>query len=195
MESIQIAGVVIGFVLVISLDLFACGFGYGTGKNRVPPTKIFVINLMGTVVIGAGLFFGYFLSPHIDCTITEWLSFGILFCFGFLKLAQWLLTKFRNTKKENPAQPTDIKAFTWRETFILGIALSLDGFAVGFGATIATMGLPFIIAAIVLSLVTDPLVFALGQKIGGKVKERIHLDLSWLSGAILIVIAIVGLVT
>ncbi|MCL2228258.1 MAG: manganese efflux pump [Firmicutes bacterium] len=186
MESIHIAWVVIGFILVISVDLFACGFGYGTGKNKVPPSKIFVINLLGTIVIGAGLFSGYLLRPIIDPEITKWVSFGILFCFGIIKLTQWFVSRGE--------QNTENTKFTWRETFAIGIALSFDGFAVGFGATIASLGLPFIIAAIVLSLITDPLVFAVGQYIGGKVKERTTIDLSWLSGVILMIIAIVGLV-
>ena len=185
MGYIGILGSALLFMLVISIDLFVCGLGFGLGKVHVSFRKVILINLIGTFMIGVGLFAGYYLRSFISESAVEWIAFSVLFGLGLYKVVQWCC------KKENTET---VRPITWPEACILGIGLSLDGMAIGLGVTIGNMGMSFIVTAIVLSLVTDPLVFAIGQFVGKRLTKRARLDLSWLSGALLVMIATVGLV-
>ena len=172
-------------MVIVSTDLFVCGFGYGTGKVHVPFRKVLLINIIGSIMIGVGLFAGYFIGNLICEAVANWVAFGVLFGLGTLKLIQWLFTR----KKDSADQ---IRLITWRETLLLAVALSLDGLAVGIGSTVGDWGLAFIITVLAFSVITDPLVFWLGQRIGRKVAKRVRLDLSWLSGVLLIGLAVIG---
>ena len=179
-------GAAILLLLVVSIDLFVCGFGYGTSKIHVPFKKVLVINIIGSIMIGIGLFVGYWIGSQFNNGFASWLAFGILFGLGLFKFFAWLITK-------NKKQCRAIRLITWRETIVLGIVLAADGLVVGIGATVDSFGLAFICTVIALSLVTDHLVFWLGQSMGKKVTKRIKLDLSWLSGTLLMILAVVGI--
>jgi len=173
------------FVLIVSIDLFACGFAYGANNIKVPFKKVLVINVTGKVLVGAGLFTGYFLGGLMPDEVGIWLGFSILFTLGLVKAVQWYLTR----KKIN----TVARCITWREAIILGALLSFDGLAAGLGVTISDMPLSFIFIVLGLSLVTDQLVFSGSRYLGAKVTKKANLNLGWLCGVVLMTVAIIKL--
>ncbi|MDR0462430.1 MAG: manganese efflux pump [Christensenellaceae bacterium] len=179
-------GAAVLFILVLSIDLFACGFGYGASKTHVPFRKVLVINLIGSFVMAAGMICGHYLGEMLNKDIAMWLSFAFLFGLGIYKILYWFFTR-----KTCPVKKVSLIA--WSETIVFGIILSIDGFVVGVGATIDSFEIAFIVTAFVISLFSDHVVFWLGQFFGAKVTEHICLNLSWISGAFLMIIATVGL--
>ena len=77
-----------------------------------------------------------------------------------------------------------------KEAAPLAIALSLDGLAVGFGAALSDVN-P--IQAILFSLIINVAAVCLGCLVGNKVAEKVPLDLSWVSGLLLMVLAFLKL--
>ena len=170
------------FVLVVSIDLFACGFAYGANKIKVPFRKVLVINITGKILVGAGLFTGYFVGGLMADEVAIWLGFSILLTLGLVKTVQWYLTR----KKINTAA----RQLTWREAVVLGVLLSFDGLAAGLGVTVSNMSLTFIFIVLGLSLVTDQLVFSGSRWLGQKATKKANLNIGWLCGVTLITVAV-----
>ena len=76
------------------------------------------------------------------------------------------------------------------EAAYLVVALSLDNLAVGFGAGITDTS-PILVVA--FSLISDMLGVMLGCWLGNRITRKLKLDLAWLSGALLILLAFLKL--
>ncbi|MGI5850439.1 MAG: manganese efflux pump, partial [Christensenellales bacterium] len=76
------------------------------------------------------------------------------------------------------------------EAVSLAIAVSLDGLAAGFGAGLANFN---ILEVLLFSLVFGIFAVFLGCYIGNKIAEKLKINISWLSGVLLIVLAILKL--
>jgi len=172
--------------VVISIDTLASGFAYGTSNTKVPIRHIIVIDLICSLLLGISLFFGLYISGCIDYKATKIVSIVILKAMGGYKLVTYFIRK----TKEVPNTPRRIG---WAETIVLGLVLAVDGMAVGFGASIHSTSLVFCLSAIAFSLITDFVFFMLGHRTGRKITKKTRLDLSWLSGAVLILLGAIKL--
>ena len=164
-------------VIAISIDLFICAFAYGTSKQYIHYHKIFLLNIIGTLIIGLGLTVGALLGEIIPASITYWLSFGLLLVLGFIKLIDSTRTK------------TIFKELSWRQTVILALALSIDGFAVGVCTAAHEFNITLCASIVVLSFITGIFIFWAGHRLGSKIAQKTSLNLGWLSGLILIILA------
>jgi putative Mn2+ efflux pump MntP len=72
------------------------------------------------------------------------------------------------------------------EALSLAIALSFDGFAVGLGAALVEINVWYII---ILSFIIGILAIVLGSSFGNLISKKISMNISWLSGILLLVIA------
>ncbi|MCL2521417.1 MAG: manganese efflux pump [Erysipelotrichales bacterium] len=201
-------------VLAVGIDAFACSFGYGTSKVKIPFKSVMIINLVCTALLSVGLFFGALLGNFLTDSIAGWISFAILFSLGVFKIfdstIKKIIRKRNGVNKEvkftffnlqfllkvyaDPveADSDDSKELAPKEAAPLAIALGLDGLSVGFGIGIGiTIANAFLIVG--LSLFTDIILVIFGCFLGNRLAKKISLDLSWLSGVILIIIAFVGL--
>ena len=82
------------------------------------------------------------------------------------------------------------KTLNLKEALYLAIALSLDSIAIGFGSGIGNSNY---IVVIILSLIWDIIAIWSGLFLGRKFVERTNIDLSWLSGIMLIILALLKL--
>ena len=167
--------------IIISIDTLPAGFGYGASKIKVPLPHVIVLDIIGSILVGIALVFGFYIGRYIPASVTSGLSAGILIFMGCCKIFQY----FRQTVQKETS-----RKIGWAETIILAIMLSFDGMAVGIGASIHNATIIFCISVIGFSLLTDPLFFILGHKIGQKATQKIPLDLAWLSGVVLTVLGI-----
>lgn len=71
------------------------------------------------------------------------------------------------------------------EAFTLALALSLDGLAIGFGSGL--VGVNYI-QVILFSLISNVIAVSFGCLLGNVFVKNINLNLSWLSGLILLII-------
>lgn len=198
--------------IALSIDTFVAGFAYGANKIKIPFLSAQIINLICSSILGISLLAGHLIRLYIPPAITSIICFGILFCLGLGKLTSSLIKSFvrkhAGLQKElkfsflnlnfilqlcaNP-EKADVdasKVISATEAISLALALSLDGIAVGFGAALAQVS-PLLV--FLCSLVTDFMGIISGCFTGRKLVEKVRLNLSWLSGALLIILAIMKL--
>lgn len=193
----------------LSFDAFAAGFAYGTNKTKIPMLSALIINLICSGITGLSLFVGTILKPYLPRGLTLAIAFTILFIIGMAKLfdsiTKSIIRKHNNISKEingslfnfkfvlnlyaNPevADIDSSKSISSVEAALLAMSLSLDGIAVGFGAAFADIN---VIAVFLWSLITNVLFLLLGHFLGHKIATKVLFNLSWLSGIVLIGLAI-----
>jgi len=201
-----------GLVVALAIDEMLCSFGYGTNKIKIPLRSMLIINGIDTALLGLGLLLGALVGQLIPLTLTAILSFMILFFLGLSKVFDSAIKKIirKNNginKKFNfslfnlgfilnvYANPEEAdadrsKILSPKEAIPLALALGLDGLSVGFGVGIATLNFGLII---LMSFIVGMVMLLLGSWLGTFLAKRSELDFSWLSGIILIVIAICGI--
>lgn len=199
-------------VASICLDAFFASIAYGTNKIKIPFISSFIISSVGAIILGISLFFGGFIKKFIPGDYAIFLSFTILLIIGIYRLFESLFKTFIQKRKSSD-KPLTFKLFDMnfvlqiyadetiadfdkskvlspKEALYLSIALSFDSLAVGFGSSLGGGGY---IQTIILCLVLGIVCITLGYIIGKKVVEKTNLNLSWISGFILIVLAFLKL--
>lgn len=197
----------------LAIDSFVCSFAYGANKIKIPFKSMMTINIICTILLAIGVFFGTIIGNYIPEAVTMWISFFILFLLGVSKLFDSAIKNFtrklKGTHKEfkfsmsglgfvlnvfsNPeeADVDNSKVLSPKEAIPLAIALGVDGLSVGLGIGLAVTNIMLLLG---LSLVSDLIAISLGCYLGNKVAQRSTMDLSWLSGVILILIAILEVI-
>ncbi len=199
-------------VASICLDAFFASIAYGTNKIKIPFISSFIISSVGAIILGISLFFGGFIKKFIPGDYAIFLSFTILLIIGIYRLFESLFKTFIQKRKSSD-KPLKFKLFDMnfvlqiyadetiadfdkskvlspKEALYLSIALSFDSLAVGFGSSLSGGGY---IETIILCLVLGIICITLGYIIGKKVVEKTNLNLSWISGFILILLAFLKL--
>lgn len=198
-------------VLVLSLDAFVASVAYGTNRIRIPFTSIIIINVVCTSFLTFSLFFGSLFRKVFPQNTATIISFIILFTLGVYYLFESLIKRYLENKSkqkiklklfniwfivdiyidETKADLDDSKSLSSKEALYLAIALSLDSLAVGFGSALCHVDFPLVVF---LSLFFGIFAIWVGLLIGEKFNEKLKLNLSWLTGVILIVLAVLKLV-
>lgn len=194
------------------MDAFVSSFAYGTNKIKIPFKSVAVIAIVCSSFLTASIFLASLLNSFISAEITRILSFSILFLLGLTKFfdstiklyikrhnqlnkelnfsvfnLQFMLNVYANPEE---ADINASKTLSPKEAVYLAIALSIDGLAVGFGAGLIAVNH---LLVIVLAFLTDTIALTLGCQLGNKVVEKTVLNLSWLSGIVLIGLAFLKL--
>jgi len=195
----------------LSLDAFAASFGYGSNQVKIPLLSVQIINVVCSGVLGLSLFVGTLLRQVLPHWLTLTVSVAVLFVLGLVKLldcaVKSLIQKYNDKELQFSlfdlkfilrlyANPEDADVDASRiispaEAASLALALSLDGLAVGFGAALASVNGW---AVFLCSLATNAFAVLFGCWLGEKMARKIPFDLSWLSGVILIGLAVLKLI-
>ena len=197
-----------------SLDAFAASFAYGAKRIRIPLSSALVINLICSAMLGFSLWLGSILRPFLPGWLTTAAAFVLLFGIGLVKLldsiTKSIIRRHYQTKRENLRREIHFSLFNFRfilhlysdpedadvnenkvispaEAAVLATSLSLDGIAVGFGAALGSVSAPVVFLT---ALITDSLAVFLGCHLGNKLARKLPFNMSWLSGAILMILAI-----
>lgn len=199
-------------VTALSLDAFVASFSYGTEKIKIPMTSALVLDIICSLTLTVSLFAGSILKPYLPGGVASVLCFLILFFLGITKLFdssikayirknkrlnkriafQALNLKFILTIYADPkvADSDNSRVLSYKEAVSLALALSIDGLSVGLGAALLDGNHFLIIAS---SLVIGFLAVISGSFLGKKVSDKTTLDLSWLSGVLLLVLGFMKL--
>ncbi len=195
-------------VTALCLDSFAASFVYGAERVRIPAASVAVLSGLSTAVLILSLLLGSGVGHIVPQRLTELFCFLILLLIGFVKLfdgaLKSLIRRFPLPEKRlkfsvsqfhfiltvyaDPAAANeeDISVLSPSEAFFLGLSLSLDSAAAGFGAGMTAFSLPLIT---LLSLGLNTASVLLGSCLGKRLASRSSLDLSWLCGLLLIALA------
>jgi len=194
--------------LAISIDALVASFAYGSQKMKISIGATLIIGLISGGLLGITLFLGERMGGLMPDWLAGLISFSILFGLGTLRIFDsWLKNYIRRRGSGG-----EIKFSAFRLTFILqiyadpetadtdgsrtlspgealslGIALSLDGIAAGLGAGL--LGAPPLLSAGFAALLTI-LAIVCGGKLGGKLARVLTRDISWISGGLLILLAV-----
>lgn len=193
--------------LALSVDSFVAAFSYGTSKIKIPLSSVGIISVASSLITGFSMLTGSFVKDYIPSGFTALLSFGILFLLGVLKL-------FDSSQPKN-ADKDHSQSISPKEALSLSAALSLDGCAAGFGASLST-GMPAspdaaasgfdasvaagtasslvpVAAVFLFSLVFGALMVLTGSHIGNKAAGRLPIKPGIIGGLLLILLAVARL--
>lgn len=196
-------------VLSLCIDACAASFAYGTNKIKIPIGSNLMLTAISTIFLAISLSVGSFLQQFINPDLTHLLCFATLFILGFMRFFEGVLKNYLNKKSISPdnievklfnfklvlnvyadvtlADIDHSKSLSLKEALYLGIALSLDSLVIGLGAALIPM--PFIMV-VILSIIIHFVAILLGSMLGKQCAKKSTLDLSWLSGVILIILAL-----
>ena len=199
-------------VSALSMDAFVASFAYGTSKIKIPFKSAMTINLVCTTILAIALFLGSIISKYIPSIFTTSICFTVLLMLGMAKLfdstLKAILNKSGTLSRDLSFKLFDFKFFlrvcldcteadvdhsyelSPKESFSLAVALSLDGLAAGFSTGLMVTNY---VQIILFSLLINIVAVLLGCFIGNKVAQKSELNLSWLSGATLILLAFLKL--
>ncbi len=184
------------FVSALTLDGFVASFAYGSDRIRIPLLSALIVDFVCTAMLALSLFLGAAVRAYIPGVLLKILCFGILFLLGLFKCFDQL-AKSLIKRKDAPflvavyaspetADADRSKVLSAREALTLSFALSLDGLAAGFGAALGAVNLPVVL---LLSLIANLAALDLGAKLGNGLAKKVPVNLSWVSGAVLILLA------
>ncbi len=199
-------------VTSLCIDSALASFAYGTNKIKIPIVSAFILTLISTLFLLFSISIGDFIKTLFPTSLTKIICFSILFILGFLRLFEGILKQYLNKKADSTncielsflsfklvlnvyadAKVADLdhsNSLSPKEALYLGIALSLDSLIVGLGAAIASIQF---VQITLLSITFNLLSILIGSFIGHRCANSVELELSWLSGLMLIILAILKL--
>lgn len=198
-------------VLALSIDAFVASIAYGTNKIKIPFPSIIIINILCSLSLGFSLFLGSHVMKILPRNVAAFISFIILILLGIYYLFESITKIYIKNKLGEKikiklfdfwfvvdiyidctkADTNHSKKLNSKESVYLALALSLDSLAVGFGNSLGNINY---INVIILSLIIGLLSIWSGLALGKRIVERSSINLSWLSGILLIVLAILKLI-
>lgn len=193
-------------VVAICIDSLAIGIAYGMKKIKIPIKSLLLINTVCTGVLSVAMFLGNVLKNILPGRLPTIISFLILLFIGIYFLLEGIVNyfvsknkrkfeiKFSNIKiiidvvvdctKADMNESGDIDLM---EAFYLGMALSLDSLGIGFGTAMGSINY---IQILVLSFIFNMIIILIGLKLGEKLVSKSKMGFSWISGLILIFLAL-----
>lgn len=197
----------------ICIDAFVASIAYGSNKIKIPVISSIVISIVGSIILGISLFLGSLIKDSLPGNLPITLSFSILMILGIYRLFESLfkgyIQKHITPEKsfsfrlfdfnfilqvyadETKADFDQSKVLSIKESLYLAIALSFDSLAVGFGSSLVGGGY---IQAVILCFLVGLCAVLMGSFIGKKLVEKTNINLSWISGVILMVLAITKII-
>lgn len=195
-------------VLAMITDTFFVSLSYSSSKIKIPAVSAFIISFISSALLTLSLLISKSISaffPIEYCRISGAVILGIIgliqFCQNGLKS---LLKKHSGNGSvsfscfnigfvisvyldETKADSDCSKILSPKESVALSFALSVDSLCGGLAAGISGAN---IFRVAITSFIFGLLSVAMGDKIGSQINNK-KLDLSWLSGVILIFLAVI----
>ena len=202
----------ISLLLVSSLciDSFVASMAYGTSKIRIPFISTIIINLVCTITLGCSLLIGSIFKSFLPGNLPVVLGFLLLMALGIYRLFEYVFKSYisKCSKSDSPltfkifdfqfvlqvyadeikADFDNSKCLNIKESFYLALALSLDSLAVGVGSSLGNINY---IQVLILCFFIGIIAVSFGVFLGRKFAQKLHFEFSWLSGVLLIVLAII----
>lgn len=200
-------------VLAVSIDSFMTSFSYGISKIKIPVKSALLISAVGSGLLGISMLFADFIASFIPVFSGKLISASLLFLIGgmsfFSELIKNILRKNEGIKElrfkysgigfvlslyleETSADIDNSNSISAKEALFLALALSADNLVTGFSAglfkadILVTVGVTFLMGFCAVFF---------GSKYGGKYSRSFKSDMSFLSGAVLMLLAVIRFFT
>lgn len=197
------------FLAAVSIDSLTAGLTYGAQQVGIKFPAYLILVCVPAAFITAANRAGSHILALLPAPALPVLSFILLSILGLGKLSESLI---RLLARKHPsltrnwgcrikqihiiftvylspedANGEDLQVLTPREALLLSLALSLDSVLAGMAFTakaVPAAGL------FLLSALFNLLLFAAGYRLGSLLSSVFHIDLSWLSGLFLLILAL-----
>lgn len=199
-------------LLVCSLcvDSFVASMAYAASKIHISKLSATIINLVCTITLAFSLALGSIVKQFLPSQIPEILGFCLLIILGVYRLFEFLFKSYI-AKRFLLNEPLKFKLFDFnfvlkvysneitadfdkskslnpKEAFYLATALSLDSIAVGFSSSLCSINY---FQVLIFCIVIGYAAIFMGNLVGKNFAKKFHVELSWLSGLLLIILAFV----
>lgn len=201
-------------ITALCMDEFLSGIAYGSGRIRIRFFYAVIINIISTVILGLSLVLGVYIDSLISETFTRVICFCCLLILGFIKLMDYftkaMIRKHIFSSHEihfsiselnfilqiyaSPASADidDTKSLSLRESIFFALAMSIDGLVSGIGVAFLKLQIPLTLA---LSFFLGILLLYAGCLIGSRIQKILRFDLSWVSGVLFLVLALLKILS
>lgn len=193
--------------LILSVDSFMTGFSYGISKIKITFSKCFLISFICSIILSLSLLIGFTFSWLISNRLSKLISFLMMFFVGLIK---FILDTFGNKKENqnnnfekyffNKKQKRYLKVFidtksadidenkiiSSFESLILAVSLSVDSFGVGISLGLSSTYFLIIPTSFLFTFLS----MYLGDIIGKRISKDLKINLSFLCGISLMIIAL-----
>ena len=197
-------------IIAVSLDGFGVGATYGMRRIRVPINALLIIMLCSGIVVFLSMTIGNFLRSFISPHIAGQVGGVILIALGIFSLVNVLRSKFK--QHEANQQTKSLQKHRWRtvittpakadldqsgiisanEAILLGVALALDAFGAGIGASVAGYS-PFL-TTILVACMSGLFVYS-GIQMGLVLAEKKYLkQLAFIPPILLMILGLINLI-
>lgn len=203
---------IILLVIALSIDAFVASLAYGADRIKIPIRSAVALSGVSTVILIISMAGGSFISTLLPPYVTSGLCFILLFLLGVTRFCEGLikdvLKKHSNHVEgitfkfwdfhfildiymdSTKADQDQSKVLSINEALSLGVVLSLDGIAAGFGSGLVDV---YYLETLIIALVIGVIAILLGSKVGEKIAQTTKWNIAWLSGITLIALAFMKL--
>jgi putative sporulation protein YtaF len=197
--------------LIVCVDIYFVAVNYGVQGIRIPALSAIVIGIVGAGMLGLSLAVSRLLTLFIPTELCSLIGFFMLTAIGIITIFKSIMRVVvrRLTERgdicvkmnsiglgirlyldDTYADEDKSKELSVREAITLAAVLSLDSIATGINSGFLQVG---IIRTSIFALVMGVMAINLGVLTGKRLSE-LKYDFSWLSGIMLIILAVIGCV-
>lgn len=199
-------------VMALSIDAFVASIAYGADEIKIPYASAFALSCVSSLILLLAMACGTFISRWLPIESTRILCFAVLLLLGLSRFCEGMIKDFLNRHANHvegltfkfwdyhfildvymdstKADQDQSKVLSIKEALSLGIVLSIDGIAAGFGSGLVQM--PYI-QTLIISMIVSMGAILIGCSVGRKIAKLKNIQISWLSGVVLIVLAFIKL--
>lgn len=203
---------IIILVIALSIDAFVASLAYGADRIKIPMRSAAALSSVSTLILLISMAGGSLISTFLPPQVTAVLCFALLFLLGITRFCEGLikdiLKKHSNHLEgitfkfwdfhfildvymdNTKADKDQSKVLSIKEALSLGVVLSLDGIAAGFGSGLVEV---HYLETLIIAFLVGVIAILVGSKVGEKIAETTKWDVAWLSGVTLILLAFMKL--
>jgi len=169
--------------ILLSIDAFSVGLSYGMREINISSTSKIIISSISALITFIAILTGTKIAMLFSSLITKLIGILVLFSMGIYLIIQSIISQEKNHDQEI------IQEINLRETFLLGITLSLDSIGSGIGVSI--LGFNNLLLPVITACCQYIFLF-FGIKLGTKLSSsKLNTNIIlFISGLILIFIAL-----
>lgn len=196
------------FLTAVSIDSLTAGLTYGAGRVHIKPPAYFILTGIPAAFVAAANRISSHIALLFPPSVLPVLSFILLALIGLSKLSETLIRRLarrRPSLRRNwgcrikqihivftvylspeDANKDDLQVLSPKEALLLSLALSLDSVLAGMAFSAGPLSFAAIFCPAALF---NLLFFSAGYGFGHLVSAVLHIDLSWISGLFLLLLA------
>ena len=199
-------------VIALSVDALMASVAYGASKIRIPLASKIALSGISSFSLFLAIKIGNGIGGLLPLGFARGFSFSVLFLLGMSRFLEGMLKESlkKHSASESPilfefldfhfivevytdntkADKDHSKSLSVQEALTLGLILSLDGIAAGIGSGLLVKGTALVL---ILSFLITLFAIKIGSLLGKKIKEKWNLKGNWISGVLLMLIALLRL--